>query len=236
MRSTRPYHQFKPLFAITLLTLLIIFLFFSLWPSISVEPASALLLQDSKIKTLSPKCTNFPSKRLAQKPQLADGCYHVFLDIGANLGVHSRFLLEPKKYPEAKFARGIFDEDFGIWRDNRDICIFAFEPNPIHKDHFKEFTSAYRNMGWRVNFINAGVSDIAGNLTFYHMDTDPKWGKEVGFTSVQSKCKGKCVPETIPVVRLADWLEREILHRKLPDLTYGEYGGPKVLMKLDVEL
>ena len=88
-----------------------------------------------------------------------------------------------------------------------------------------------------VNFINAGVSDIAGNLTFYHMDIDPKFGKEVGFTSVKSKCRGKCVPETIPVVRLADWLQHEILYRQLPDVTYGEYdGGPRVLMKLDVEL
>ena len=37
--------------------------------------------------------------------KLADGCYHVFLDVGSNIGMHVRFLLEPHKYPQAKIAR-----------------------------------------------------------------------------------------------------------------------------------
>ena len=39
------------------------------------------------------------------KHKLADGCYHVFLDVGSNIGMHVRFLLEPHKYPKAKIAR-----------------------------------------------------------------------------------------------------------------------------------
>ena len=37
--------------------------------------------------------------------KLADGCYHVFLDVGSNIGMHVRFLLEPHKYPQARIAR-----------------------------------------------------------------------------------------------------------------------------------
>ena len=131
MHSPRP-HQCKPLYTTIILTILLILLLFNLWSG--VEPESALLLQDPKlhdpkIKKLSSKeCASFSSKSIVQRAQLADGCYHVFLDIGANLGVHSQFLFEPEKYPDAKFARRIFDEDFGIRRDNRDICVFAFEP------------------------------------------------------------------------------------------------------------
>lgn len=70
-----------------------------------------------------------PPSRDAKK-RLGDGCFHVFLDVGANIGVHGRFLFEPKKYPEAVVARAIFDEEFGAERDNRDVCAFEFEPNP----------------------------------------------------------------------------------------------------------
>lgn len=37
----------------------------------------------------------------SEQPKLGDGCYHIFLDVGANIGVHTRFLFEPMKYPEA---------------------------------------------------------------------------------------------------------------------------------------
>jgi hypothetical protein len=57
----------------------------------------------------------------------ADGCYHVFLDVGANIGVQSRFLLEPEKYPKAKKADKLFSSQFGTIRDNRDFCTFEFE-------------------------------------------------------------------------------------------------------------
>ena len=59
---------------------------------------------------------------------LADGCYHIFVDGGANIGVHGRFLLEPGKYPDANEAGDVFDGEFGppADRDNRDFCVFEF--------------------------------------------------------------------------------------------------------------
>jgi len=68
--------------------------------------------------------------------KMADGCYHVLLDVGANIGMHARFLFEPLKYPNATVAHEIFERQFGPSdsRDNRDICVFAFEPNPAHID------------------------------------------------------------------------------------------------------
>ena len=64
--------------------------------------------------------------------KLADGCRHVFLDVGSNIGMHVRFLFEPHLYPKAHVARAFFQEKFGpeASRDNRDYCVFSFEPNP----------------------------------------------------------------------------------------------------------
>ena len=42
--------------------------------------------------------------------KLGDGCYHIFLDMGANVGVHGRFLLEPDKYEGAGTAQAIYNK------------------------------------------------------------------------------------------------------------------------------
>ena len=52
---------------------------------------------------------------LATASQL-DGCYHVFVDAGANIGIHTRFLFEPSKFPRSSF-RKVFDKYFGADRD-----------------------------------------------------------------------------------------------------------------------
>lgn len=46
------------------------------------------------------------------RPKLGDGCHHVFIDVGSNIGVHARFLYEPDRYPDSKesvkaFARSL---------------------------------------------------------------------------------------------------------------------------------
>ena len=49
------------------------------------------------------------AEEVRRRSKLGDGCYHVFLDIGSNIGIHGRFLYEPDRYPDssssvAKFA------------------------------------------------------------------------------------------------------------------------------------
>lgn len=63
-----------------------------------------------------------------RKARLGDGCYHVFIDVGSNIGVHGRFLYEPDKFPKSTSSVATFAEEFGTQRDNRDYCVFAFEP------------------------------------------------------------------------------------------------------------
>jgi hypothetical protein len=105
-------------------------------------------------------------------PKLADGCTHVFLDVGSNIGLHVRFLYEPELYPKAQIARKFFSEALGpeSERDNNNICVFSFEPNPSHLTRHAEMQKAYASLGWRYHPIHAGVGDANGNLTFYRMN------------------------------------------------------------------
>ena len=36
-----------------------------------------------------------------QQSKLGDGCYHIFLDVGSNIGIHARFLYQPDRYPDS---------------------------------------------------------------------------------------------------------------------------------------
>ena len=169
-----------------------------------------------------------------RKRRLGDGCYNIYLDVGSNIGVHTRFLFEPNLYPNAKDARKVFDGEFGTDRDNRDFCSFGFEPNPIHVAHHHKLEAAYQALGWRYKFIPAGVSDQEGNLTFYKTDTKYESDhNDWGFSMV--KRSDQAIPIQVPVIDLVDWIHENIAQRELPEIVYGNYTKPKVVMKLDIE-
>jgi len=165
-----------------------------------------------------------------------DGCYHVFLDVGSNVGVHGRFLFEPKKYLNAAVAHGVFDKHFGTpgARNNKDICIFSFEPNPSHVERHLQLQRAYDKLGWRYHHIHAGVGDEAGNLTLYRQDKGEN--NEWGFGMYPRKGTEN-VPVNVTIIRLSTWLTEHIEDRVIPKKLSKneEVSGPKVLMKFDVE-
>jgi len=161
----------------------------------------------------------------------ADGCYHVFLDVGSNIGNHVRFLFEPQLYPAAKIARNFFKEAFGpeLDRLNTDICVFSFEPNPDHYSRHEHLRRAYNSLNWRYTPIHAGVAHHTGNITFYHT------GDDLGFTTKKSNCRKECRPEQVPIIRLADWIKREVADRRIPLTGNNTIMPPRVVMKMDVE-
>lgn len=115
----------------------------------------------------------------------ADGCYHVYLDDGSNIGVHNRFLFEPKLYPNATTAHQIFDTEFGSpsQRDNRDLCAFGFEPNPSHQKRHKSLETYYADKDWRYHPIMAATGDMHIEiLIFYHNSGDKgrMWSRRQG--------------------------------------------------------
>ena len=180
-----------------------------------------------------------------RKPKLGDGCKHVFLDVGSNIGVHSRILYEPHLYPKLptnRFSsRKFFANRFGSEdeRDNRNICIFAFEPNPAHIKRHKELERAYNALGWRYHFIHGGVGDTSSTITFYHIGKGNK-KLERGFSMAKERCRKKCIPEEVMVYRLSDWIDNEIHDRIIPEDTDENHSSPivkpMVIMKMDIEM
>ena len=180
-----------------------------------------------KVSTATEKTGSIRQK----EHKLGDRCYHVFLDAGSNIGVHGRFLFEPEKYPEAKLALGVYDKYFGPVeeRNNRDICVFAFEPNPAHRARQLELKQVYRKFGWRYHFENVALSNYDGNITFHHQGD--KRNNEWGFSFHKL---GGHLTEIIPTIRFKTWLEKHIQNRIIPRKP-KDAAPPKVVMKFDIE-
>lgn len=173
---------------------------------------------------------------------LGDGCYHVFLDVGANIGVHGRFLLEPEKYPKSTSSVALFRKEYGSL-DNRDVCVFAFEANPKHWPRLKEVSKAYETIGWRFHVIEAAVSDQKGSASFYHQGKHDEQHSEWGFSGAkdlssvygEEKSKGKYIEE-VPTIRLSEWIENNIHRRIVPKNSKKNDNQPPILgMKMDIE-
>lgn len=171
-----------------------------------------------------------------RRSKLGDGCYHVFLDVGSNIGIHGRFLFEPQRYPESTSSVATFAREFGYPRDNRLYCIFAFEPNPKFEKRHIDLERAYKTLGWRYSFIMAGASNMDGNLTFYHSHLVNS-ETENGFSALTAKTLygTDASSRTVQIIRLASWIRNEIEDRVIPAQYSNEISKPKVVMKLDVE-
>ena len=59
------------------------------------------------------------------------GCAAIFVDMGSNIGMHSRFLFEPHMYNKSAYARTFPIRLDGV--DRLSTCVLAFEPNPKHE-------------------------------------------------------------------------------------------------------
>ena len=80
---------------------------------------------------------------------ILDGCFHVYVDVGSNIGVQVRKLYQPELYPGAEVLP-VFDNSFGNIYQRRNlsnklcpsddcnyICAVGFEPNSHHTEYLK---------------------------------------------------------------------------------------------------
>jgi len=169
-----------------------------------------------------------------------DGCYHVYIDLGSNIGVQVRKLFEPRLYPEAR-VHPVFNSNFGAIEvrtnksNNLSICAIGFEPNPSHKEYLKEIESSYNKCGWQVTFFTeTAVSNRAGTAAFY-TDADKanlEWGS--GILSPEINNIANKTSSNVKLIRLSHYLNDVVGKRKIPKINTNS-PKPKVIMKMDVE-
>ena len=185
---------------------------------------------------------------------MLDGCYHVYIDVGTNIGVQIRKLFEPEKYPRA-YVHPIFNSMFGdiperlrsTPNEGHMVCAIGFEPNSHHTSYLKEVESSYQNCGWKVKILTeTAASDKQGTSTFYSDESykNMEWGggilsPSINNVAVESKeDKTEEIPtyfEEVELVRLSDFLKNTVATRKLPNFPSLNLPPPNVVMKMDIE-
>ena len=158
----------------------------------------------------------------------AAGCLHVFIDAGANIGMHTRFLFEPMRYPRSVFRR-TFDATFGQ-QDRRRVCSFGFEPNPAHADRHHRLQAYYAEHGFQYVYVPAAVGDRADNLTFY-LNPTVAGGSSHSDWSFGMKSRelnaSKQRSHVVPVIDFAAFLKALQAQGRPPD--------GRVVVKMDIE-
>ena len=180
---------------------------------------------------------------------MLDGCYHVYLDVGSNIGVQVRKLYEPDLYPEAD-VHGIFNSQFGPIEeralDRKIICAVGFEPNPHHTEYLKQVESSYKKCGWNVRFFTqSAVSDHNGITQFYSDEAYDylEWGGGILAPDVNNiAIEPKRHNHNVTLIRLSEFLKDVVATRKLPKVQREGIGSketvfrqPRVVMKMDIE-
>ena len=192
---------------------------------------------------------NFKNGKSDTTTNILDGCYHVYLDVGSNIGVQIRKLFEPTKYPNAP-VHSIFSSYFGTPEERhnstegRVVCAVGFEPNPNHTQYLRKVESSYHKCGWRVNIMTeTAASHRNGTARFYtdeafeHME----WGggilpPDINNIAVDNVVNGQDPTKFINVtlVRLSEFLKKVVGRRKLP-VPYSKSHPPQIVMKMDIE-
>jgi len=173
-----------------------------------------------------------------REARLGDGCYNIYLDVGANVGVHGRFLFEPEKYQSSSHSVALFAKEYGKVRDNRNYCVFEFEANSKHWPRLRQISDSYAQMGWRYHVIEAAVSDEEGNTTFFHQGTADERRNEWGFSGATSFNKTGGWEVNVSTIRLSQWINHHIHERIVPEQTYNNATTrttPILGMKMDIE-
>ena len=183
------------------------------------------------------------------KENILDGCYHVYLDVGSNIGIQIRKLFEPEKYPDAT-VHSIFNQNFGKVQERRNhnlkdgsaICAVGFEPNSHHTSYLKEIEASYQKCGWNVKMLTeTAASEHNGIGRFYTDESyqNMEWGGGVLPPNIiniavdEVSNQHKAAYRNVTLLRLSDFLQNVVGKRKIPLM--GNAAPPRIIMKMDIE-
>ena len=172
-----------------------------------------------------------------------DGCKHVYLDVGANIGLQVRKLFEPERFPGA-LIQPVFDRYFGadVARRRAEVCAVGFEPNLDLTSRLAELGERYTRLGWRTSFLKAAASTRDGNVTFYRDVSfvgarNNQWGASMFASSFNQAlgARARRAAMTVPTIDLAEWMLAEVVNRRLPPEASSSESvqRPRVVMKLE---
>ena len=183
------------------------------------------LIVASVILLKTPVSLSLSQLSFAQPKNFLDGCRHVYIDMGTNIGVQIRKLYEPHLYKGA-YVLPLFREIFA--NETSEVCSVGFEANPVHDKYLQEYEAYCAKRGWRVKvFTSTAIGTKDGNVTFYTDPTDNannQWGASLVTSGHKSNV-------TVRSIDIASWMRQYVFTRFVP----AGSTPPRIMMKSDIE-
>lgn len=185
-------------------------------------------------------------------PSAFDGCQHVFLDLGANMGTNIAKLFEPGEKPPRGSLQRAFARYFGgtARERQRSVCALGIEPNVHHAARLSQIQQAHRAAGWRTTFLARAASTEEDQIINFYFDESRRgkahgeWGASIYSTKDNrgrgrggaNGTDGRSTPTR--TIDIAGLIQRDVLRRRLPPESRGEAHAlrrPSVVLKMDIE-
>lgn len=172
-----------------------------------------------------------------------DQCWHVFLDVGANIGQQVKMLFEGNTtaHEGGSALSKMFDYAYGTDLDvrRRSVCALGFEPNPHNTRELLSLEAEHDAHGWRTRFLTETAASIEdGTAPFYTDEKAPKWAHEWASSLVSYSSNTKMGSKNevkVTTVDLAHLIATRVLSRELPSRPAGSTQPPSVILKIDAE-
>jgi hypothetical protein len=162
---------------------------------------------------------NSTSSKRSHSETLFDGCTHIYLDMGSNIGVQVRKLFEPECYPGANFFTEFIN---GTNPQERSVCAVGFEPNKLHTTRLRQVERHLQKRGFRASFFTE--TGVGGRDGFETMSTDNDANNHFwGFGTAR---RGASESSQVAIVNAGKFVYDNIAPLR---------PLPKVFIKLDVE-
>jgi hypothetical protein len=163
-----------------------------------------------------------------------DECEHFVIDFGTNVGIQIRKVFEPELYLETKEPeRSVlpyYDQYLGNSEQRRkSVCVFGFEPNPVHIARLEALETAYNKKVWRTHIFKAGVSYEDGWANV-QSDNDPGsnfYGSKASLKNANVK------GERVRMIHASKFMETYVIPRMKKLQKEGRES--KLVMKTDIE-
>ena len=182
-----------------------------------------------------------PSNATALPPS----CRYLFLDVGANVGLHTRYLFEPQLYPQNRYHARVFDAYFPLLKTRAlrrhhasEACAVLFEASERHAPRLGDLARAYTKRGWSTrSYAGVAVGATSGGdektyRTFYRKNSAQEaakneWGySSFGLQAPRANTSGQWTAERVEVLDLSAFIKASV----------PSDGSVVVVMKMDIEV
>lgn len=189
-----------------------------------------------------------------------DGCRHIFLDVGSNIGQQVQLLYEKDLASDSDGRKNtkleqMVDQFFGPMAERRQtVCAIGIEANPRHKHTLRMLEQSHRARGWRTHFLTeTAASARDGVASFYADEVAPnkfhEWGASLVSYAGNTRRSMRRNTYNVSTIDLTELIRSRVFTRRIgpkaaeegassssfSSSAWASHRRPAVVMKMDIE-